>query len=742
MDLQKTRAAARAGLSGLRAGLSGLRLRRAAALALGFCYGRAALAAGMAPLGLSYAAASGQPLWAAMGAFLGAAGTENGLIYMACAAVLYTCRLLFRDTAAMRRGWLMPLCAAGALLVTKSVVALESGGRGLLLLLCESVLCGGFSCLLAQARRPGAPYALWGRLAAAGGLLLFLAPAALPGGVSPGRAGGLLLTLLTAYAGGPAAGAAVGVALGAAFDLWAGAGLFSAAAFCFAGLACGFCGCRRRMMTAVCAVVANGVVTLWLPDAPAALPGLYECMLASAALCLLPGRVLSEAEQAFARRPVRRGAEGGRLTAVSRAVGALGASLEGLWEEPPVQDPAEAVRYASDKVCRGCAARARCWTEDYHGTMDCLSPLLPRLRREGAVSAEDFPARFAAQCLHLRRFCGALNDGQLALLRREAAAARDAQARENLRAQCAGLQAALREADAAAELHPALEGRARQVARAYVPRAQVAVWSRDGRMHVDLFPAGGRAELSDGDAFLRSLEGALDRAFLPPRPVETARGTALRVSQRERLALSLCGAARPRSGERVCGDATLQLHTPDGRAVVMLSDGMGAGPAAARAAQDALSLLAGFSRAGCGLSESAAAVLPTLNARLQSRGFVTLDLLEVNLFSGRAQWLKYGAAAGYLLRGGAVRAYRAAALPAGLSERTAARPEQLRLLPGDRAVLMSDGVSEALDAESFLREHAQLPAGELCAALLDRAAEGGAQDDLTVLVAQIRKSAE
>ena len=747
MDMQKSLSALRAGgvrgKKRLRELASTPAFRSLLSAALGAIFAHASFTEGMTPLGLAYCAASSHPLSAAAGVFLGALSLSNGLVYAACAAVIYACRMVFRDTAAARRGYLMPLCAAAALLCTKSVVAISAGMRGVLLLICESLLCGGFTCLLAQARHPSAPYVLWGQMAAAGGLLLALWPLRLFGVVSPARAGGIFLVLLAACCGGPAPGAAVGVAFGAGFDLAAGEGLFFAATWCFTGLLCGFCAQKHRFTAAVCGVLANGVATLWLLDSPNAMAGLYECFLASAFLCVLPEWIITDAEQAFARRPARAPVSAGRLTAVSRAIGALGAAMENLWEEEPKNDPTDTVRRAADRVCRRCAARERCWTENYNATMDSLCRVLPQLEDRNNVSPGDFSPPLAESCLHLRRLSGALGDEQMNTLRRLAAARRDQEARANMSRQYFGLQAALRELERpedAPEMHPALESRVRRMARAYSPHVQATVWSRDGRMHVDLSTPDGGDPLPDGEAFLRSLSRALDRDFMPAVPIETARGHALRISQRERLSLTVFCAARAAAGERVCGDVTSQLRTSDGRAVVMLSDGMGTGEPARTAAEKALSLLSGFAKAGCGLAESAAAVLPALTARFPDWGFVTLDLLEVNLFSGRAQMLKYGAAVGYVLRGSDVRPIQPAAMPAGLSKNEPPKPETLRLSPGDRIILMSDGVAEALESEQFLQKQAGLPPQKLCAALLEAAVEGGGKDDMTVLLAQVFES--
>lgn len=721
--------------------LSALRGRQACALLLGFCYARAVFPGGCAPFGPAYVAASAQPVWAAVGVMLGALGQADGIPGIACAVIVCACRAVFRDTDALRRGWLMPLCAGVTLCFVRSVTALGGGIGAWLLLLCGGLLCAGAACLFAQARHPAAAWCPHGRMTAVCVVLIALARLTPLGGFSPARALGLLSVLLIACDVGPTAGAALGTALGAAFDLLAGGGLCASAVFCFAGLSCGLCALRRPTVGAFVGIVSCGAAALWLRDIPAAAALWAESCAAAGLLLLTPQRLHRALAADFSRRPGRTSAADGRRGALAAALRGLSDSLADLWDEPPAADPAEVLRMTADRLCRSCPARARCWIGEYQSTMAALTPLLPLLREQGALDPDRLPPSVTARCLHPRRLCGALNENYRALLRRQASAARDEQARQALRAQCAGLEQALR-GNEPRESHAALERRVRRIVRAYVPRAHAVVWSAEGRLFIDLSAPDGLSVLPDSDALLRSLEQALGRAFLPPTALETDRGSGLRIAQRELLRLTLCGSARPRDGEQVSGDATMQLHTPDGRAVLMLADGMGSGPEAAASARSALELLAGFARAGCSLADSAAAVLPALCARMERRGFVTLDLLEVHLFSGRAQWLKYGAAAGFLIRDGRVRPVSSSALPAGLDPDAAPCPTVLYLLPGDLLVLLSDGITERLDAAEFLRSRLTLPPAALSAALVEEAARGGTHDDLTALIAQIRPAAE
>lgn len=151
-----------------------------------------------------------------------------------------------------------------------------------------------------------------------------------------------------------------------------------------------------------------------------------------------------------------------------------------------------------------------------------------------------------------------------------------------------------------------------------------------------------------------------------------------------------------KEGQRVCGDSVTYFHG-GGRLHLVLSDGMGSGREAQRESRLALRLIEQFLAAGI-QPESA---LRTLNAALNLRGdesgsFTTVDLLSVDLGSGAAELLKYGAAPTYIKRSGAVRRLTGTALPAGLQEPGSSVPPVSFPLEEETFVLMvSDGVADS-----------------------------------------------
>ena len=235
---------------------------------------------------------------------------------------------------------------------------------------------------------------------------------------------------------------------------------------------------------------------------------------------------------------------------------------------------------------------------------------------------------------------------------------------------------------------------------------------------------------------------------LPLHPAEEVSdgpaGTHLVFTQAEPLQAVMGAAARQKGGETVSGDAGGLLRTTDGLLYVMLCDGMGSGPAASRESKLAVRLLEQFLRAGV----QADTALKTLNAALALRseeegGFTTVDLLELDLFTGAAVLYKFGAAPTYLRRGTSVSRITGGALPAGLTdgERTAPDVTRLQLERGDLVVLVSDGVADARD-DQWLRDALSAFDGtspkDLALTLVDGQDGGtGPSDDRTALVLRL-----
>ena len=126
----------------------------------------------------------------------------------------------------------------------------------------------------------------------------------------------------------------------------------------------------------------------------------------------------------------------------------------------------------------------------------------------------------------------------------------------------------------------------------------------------------------------------------------------------------------------------------------------------------------------------------------------TLDLISVDLYTGTARLFKAGAAPGFLVHGGRVRAVGEATLPMGVLGGVNGQSRVVHLTAGDYAVLVSDGL--LVDGAGWVAKQVELSAAagdapeKLAETLVQtariRAQKTGRPDDITAAVLRLEKS--
>ena len=166
---------------------------------------------------------------------------------------------------------------------------------------------------------------------------------------------------------------------------------------------------------------------------------------------------------------------------------------------------------------------------------------------------------------------------------------------------------------------------------------------------------------------------------------------------------------------------------------VLLCDGMGTGAGAAQESREAARLLEGLLRSGFP-AEYALRSLNSLAVLRELGGCTTVDLVRLQLDTGRGTLYKWGAASSYLLKNGQLRKMGTASPPPGLSVHARETVDRLSLGGGEVLILLSDGAGE----DMLLRTPWTAPEpspGALAAAILERGALEG--DDATVAVVRL-----
>lgn len=188
----------------------------------------------------------------------------------------------------------------------------------------------------------------------------------------------------------------------------------------------------------------------------------------------------------------------------------------------------------------------------------------------------------------------------------------------------------------------------------------------------------------------------------------------------------------------VSGDATGECRIPGGRVCFALSDGMGSGQEARSESEAAIRLLFRLYYAGVKKELVYESVNRMLLAQNEAEMYATLDAVSIDLNTGEAELLKYGAPPSFLIRNGQVKAIFGEALPCGILAEAKPSVIRVKLKRNDRIVLCSDGVQDALtegtaEAIQKIEDREQKP-GE---ALLRLAQARGGSDDMTVMVIRV-----
>ncbi len=188
----------------------------------------------------------------------------------------------------------------------------------------------------------------------------------------------------------------------------------------------------------------------------------------------------------------------------------------------------------------------------------------------------------------------------------------------------------------------------------------------------------------------------------------------------------------------VSGDATGECRLTGGHVCFALSDGMGSGVQARQESEAAIDLLFRLYHAGMRSELIYDNVNRLLLARNDTEMYATLDAVSIDLNSGEAELLKYGAPPSYLIRNGRVKTICGEALPCGILVEAKPSVIRMKLKPNDRLVLCSDGVQDMLSEKPEQAIRSVAGANEAMGELLLKIAQNrGGSDDMTVMVIRV-----
>ena len=500
------------------------------------------------------------------------------------------------------------------------------------------------------------------------------------------------------------------------------------------------------------------VGALAAPDAPSVLPLAAGAGVGVALAMAVPGSVMRKIFPPPAPPVQAQGLSGAarKLSAVADTLSDIADTVNAVCQRqmPPKGETFDfVVEQVARSTCQNCTRRSRCWVRGYATAMDGLYHLKPILESKGQLGVEDLPGQLSV-CIHPADLCTAANHGYRLWRSRRQTRARAATLRTALTEQYSALASAL--AQLAGKLgqaglpDPRREAKVAQLFAGLGLDALECSVTADlaGRLTVGVTICRAHFTAEEVAALTGEVSRICRRDMDTPEITHCRTVTMLTFGERPLFTASFGAAGHAATGQSVSGDALDQFCDTSGRAQMLLCDGMGTGRAAAVDGQMAAKLTAQLLRAGFAAESAARLVNVALGLKgADQEAGATLDLLTVDLYTGRAGLFKAGAAPSFLVRGGVPRMLDGASLPMGVLDSLVGRSTTFALDAGDWVVLVSDGA--LADGADWLMQQLQLcaklghtpqQAAETVANAAARRA-GEKRDDITVAVVEVGKVA-
>ncbi len=682
------------------------------------------------PFGAAFIGASGAGLGgicSLAGAVLGYGyffGITDGIEYIAACVMIFTVAFVCQYIPVYKNKWFMPIMVAFIVGVTMAYGAVSSVRSDLpyILRILFEVMSGGvLTFLYARAsfhresmRRNQILQWCFSWAAILACVLLTLSRICVYEGLSAGRIIVHTLVLVGATIGGPAVSCCVGTGFGFVMDLSLLSNPLNNLIYGVSGLVTGLFNGKNRIILSLIYMLSISMLSVVFWDTEQAHFVWQETIIGVGLYILLPKNWLNRMSALLVVEQSNDGQRSVRLNIINNlhsfgtALTKLGSLMSVDAEDEQDQNALTYVyERASDAVCTTCSQKNMCWSNHYLDMMAILDASTPKVRARGSLCAEDLPEYFREYCKKHEQLIMAVNYE----LKRSYDSLRFE--KEQVR-HCAVTQRQIEllaniNEDKASYLRryyksiPQIEQKVMQYFRVKgIVCTVAAFYDSNKRIHISI-----RAETQ---ADLRRCDEALDRlsALLQIRlcsnGISNEQQTVLELFEAEPYAVVLGVAVRKKRGELVCGDFVRYFKTDEGILYVILSDGMGTGEPASVVSDMVSSTLESFLKSGVQPIQA----LELLNSAVYLRGtedwsYATIDLLSIDLFTGRARIYKYGAAPTIISCRDSLVSLSAKTISLGMIAYPSYHPDvyEFDLEPGSVAIMTSDGV--VVDDEDKLK---------------------------------------
>ena len=439
----------------------------------------------------------------------------------------------------------------------------------------------------------------------------------------------------------------------------------------------------------------------------------------------------------------------GRLELVGSTMGELKYAVEKTAEtldKSVNRDVSSVYNSACDQICKNCRYNMKCWGEEYNDSVRLMNGLIKILRSGDKLNPSDFTGALSYRCTKKQQLCDSINRryddfvaaGQMNRRVREmrSVLTHILDSTEKMFISMSEEFSTTVVYDRTASL------KARRVLeRCGLTSPKAVARIIDGNLSVEAYGDGELACTAEelGDLMIDELQKEFDL------PIILKFGKRVRVTMFQQATYGVrsaaCQLSRRKDGSN--GDFVTGYIDGRGNYYSIISDGMGSGSRARIDSAFACGLLTKLLESGVSVEAAIDMLNTSLLVKSADESFATLDICQVDLYTGKTRIIKAGGADTFVRSGKKVTKISGTGLPIGISYTASVDTKSFTAGEDDIIIMTSDGADLT---EQWLEQAFEKDSGKSLDELVKTIAgaakfncEKGREDDISIVALQLRK---
>ena len=381
-----------------------------------------------------------------------------------------------------------------------------------------------------------------------------------------------------------------------------------------------------------------------------------------------------------------------RLSDFSKGFKTLSDVIEPAYKKQTLDhnDTAKLIQDVSNKICKNCPSRDRCWGDNFYNTYQMFFALLAIAEKEGHVS--EIPKHLEGFCQQPKEMIYILNNYFEEYKERIVLQNKISENREIVHYNL----------NAFSEIIGSISNELSQNFQ-FIDWAETRIEKELGIPAIVVMNKFERFEVIILDNFYKNIENTEERVgkILSKKMIKddsfTLKG--IKLIEMPALKVQVGYSSKMKNGSEENGDSHSFILTRGQYAISLLADGMGSGKKAKEESIKTLELLEQFIKAGFDKEIAIRMINSALMQNDREDKFATIDICQIDLYTGVCEFIKLGSATTYIVREDSVFAIKNKSLPIGIIGEIDIETSKKRLKEGDKILMLTDGVTENGSAE-------------------------------------------